>query len=73
MRKTEVLITCETTKYKARELAKSHNITQHNFKASTGWCVQMMWKNRFSLCRRTSLCQKLPADFEEKLVPINNM
>lgn len=28
----------------------------------------MMWKNHSSLCRRTTLCQKLPRDFVEKLV-----
>jgi hypothetical protein len=67
-RDTVVPITCETINYKAWELAKSH-ITQHNFKDSTGWYVHMMWRNRFSLHRRTSLCRKLPADFEEKLVP----
>jgi hypothetical protein len=66
-RKTGVPITRETIKYKVRELCKSH-ITQHHFKASTVWCVRMMRRNWFSLCRRTSLCHRWPADFEEKLV-----
>jgi hypothetical protein len=65
-RKTGVPITRETIKYKARELCKSP-ITQHHFKASTGWCVRMM-RRGFSLRKRTSLCRRLPADFEEKLV-----
>jgi hypothetical protein len=66
-RKTGVPITREIIKYKARELCKSH-ITQHHFKASTGWCVRMTRRNGFSLRKRTSLCHRLPADFEEKLV-----
>jgi hypothetical protein len=65
-KKTVVSITDETMKYKARELCKSH-ITQHHFKASTGWCVRMTRSNGFSLCR-TSICHRLPAHFEEKLV-----
>jgi hypothetical protein len=65
-RKTGVPITRETIKYKARELCKSH-ITQHHFKASSGWCVRIMRRNGFSLRRRTSLCHRLAADFEEKL------
>jgi hypothetical protein len=44
------------------------NIACQEFKASTGWCVQMMQRNRLSLRQRTSLCQKLPSDFEEKLL-----
>jgi hypothetical protein len=66
-RNTGVPITRETIKYKVRELCNSH-ITQHHFKASTGWCVRMMRRNGFSLRRKTLLCHSLPADFEEKLV-----
>jgi len=51
-------ITCETIKYKTRELAKSHNITQHYF----------MQRNGFFLHRRTLLCQEFPAGFKEKLI-----
>jgi len=32
-----VPVMCETIKYKAWELATSHNM--HHFMASTGWCV----------------------------------
>jgi hypothetical protein len=66
-RKTEVPITWKTLKYKAWEAAKSHDMW-HHFKASTSWCMHMMWSNAFSLCRKNSPCQKLPADFEEKFV-----
>jgi hypothetical protein len=54
-------------KYKAWELAKSHVITWHHFMVSMGWCVCVcvMRKNGVCLHRRTSLCEKLPADFEK--------
>jgi hypothetical protein len=58
-RKIGVLITCKVIKYKAKKLAPSQSIMWHQFKA--------MQKNRFSLHQRTFLCQKLPADFKEKL------
>jgi hypothetical protein len=63
---TGVLITCETITYKAGEPATSH-IIFHHFKARTGWCVHMTWRNGFSLRRRTLLWQKLPSDCKEKL------
>jgi hypothetical protein len=67
-KKTGILIICEAVEYKSQELAKSHSYTQNQFKANMSWCVYMIGRNRFSLCRRTWLVQKLPADFEEKLV-----
>jgi len=38
------------------------------FKTNTCWCVHSMQKNGLSLHRRPSFRQKLPGDFEEKLV-----
>ncbi|KAE8745947.1 hypothetical protein FOCC_FOCC007308 [Frankliniella occidentalis] len=38
-----------------------------SFEASR-WLQKFMVRHGFSLHRRTSICQKLPADFEEKLV-----
>lgn len=51
---------------KAKEEAVCRNI--ENFKASVGWCHRFMVRFGFSLRRRTSICQKLPPQFEEKLV-----
>jgi hypothetical protein len=39
----------------------------HHIKARIGWCVYTRRRNELHLRRRTLLCQKLPADFEEKL------
>jgi hypothetical protein len=35
-------------KYKARELARSYKIMQHNVKAGMGWTVLMTHRNGFS-------------------------
>lgn len=53
---------------KALEVATELNIARAEFKASMGWCRRMMRRNGLSLRRRTSLAQRLPADFREKLV-----
>lgn len=63
-----VAITTEIIKMKAREVASSLNIPRTLFKASTGWCVRMMRRSGLALRRRTSLAQRLPSDFNEKLL-----
>ena len=50
----------------AREEAAAKGI--QNFKASESWLNNFLRRSGFSLRRRTSICQKLPAAFEEKLV-----
>lgn len=62
------LVTAEMIQTKALQVAKDQNIPRKEFKASRGWVERFMRRNNFSLRRRTSICQKLPADFEEKLV-----
>ena len=69
LKRTVVPVTCEVIKYEAQELAKFH-ITQYLLKASTVVCVNIMQRYGFSPQRRTSLCQKLPADFEKKFPAI---
>ena len=55
----------EVIHLKALEFARAANIP--NFKASLGWCRRMMRRNGLSLRRRTTLAQRLPNDFNEKL------
>jgi len=43
--------------------------TDKEFKASVGWCTQIMQCKGLTLRRRTSLAQRLPSDFEKK-VPV---
>lgn len=63
-----VTITVEMLQMKAREMAHEHGISRTVFKASKGWVKRFMNRAGFSLRRRTSVCQRLPADFEEKLM-----
>uniref|UniRef100_A0A8C9YTA0 HTH CENPB-type domain-containing protein n=1 Tax=Sander lucioperca TaxID=283035 RepID=A0A8C9YTA0_SANLU len=61
-------ITREIIRLRALELAKELNILTNEFKASTGWCTRMMRRKGLTPRCRTSLAQRLPSDFEEKLL-----
>lgn len=61
-------VTTEVIQAKAREVANVKGVTRAKFKASTGWATRFTKQFGFSSRRWTSVCQKLPADFEEKLV-----
>lgn len=50
------------------EIAGRMQIPRADFRASRGWVERMMRRNGFSLRRRTTICQKLPGDFDDKLV-----
>lgn len=55
---------------KARDIAKQRGVPQKKFKATRGW--RLMNQYRFCLWRRTSVCQKLLAGFEEKLIEFHS-
>ncbi|KAM7309663.1 hypothetical protein ISCGN_006659 [Ixodes scapularis] len=59
---------CEDIETKARELAQRDGISRSTFKASRGWVQKFMRRNGLSLRRRTTVCQQLLADYEERLV-----
>ena len=61
-------VTSEIIQVKARELAREYGIRRADFKASRGWVDKFMRRQGFSLRRRTSIAQKMPADYEDKLV-----
>lgn len=60
-------VTADHIRVKALEAAARLGIARSLFRASRGWVDRMMRRNGFSLRRRTTMCQKLPTDFEEKL------
>ena len=55
---------------KALELAKSkkYGIPEGHFKAGNHWCQRFMKRNGLSLRQKTTLAQRLPDDYEEKIV-----
>lgn len=61
-------VTAEILQIKARELARAKNVPHASFKASRGWIQRFMRRQNFSLRRRTTIAQRLPADYEDKLV-----
>jgi len=48
--------------------ATSLNIPQSRFKASKGWAIWFTHQMGLALQCRTTICQKLPKDFEQKLL-----
>lgn len=61
-------VSCEDIQAKARQLAQRDGISRSAFKASRGWVQKFMRRNGLSLRRRTTICQRLPAEYEERLV-----
>jgi hypothetical protein len=63
-----IAVTHDMLQLCARELAKSHNISDNEFKASRGWLRRFRKRNGLSLRRRKTLCQKLPRDFTDNVI-----
>lgn len=61
-------ISYEMLQLKAREVARKNNIPLTQFKASRGWVMRFMRRNNMAMRRRTTICQKLPANYTEKVV-----
>ena len=55
---------------KALELAKhkKYQIPERHFKAGNHWCQNFMKRNSLSLRQKITLAQRLPDDYEEKIV-----
>lgn len=61
-------VTADAIQVKAMEIASRMQIPRAVFRASRGWVERTMRRNGFSLRRRTTICQKLPGDFDDKLI-----
>jgi len=48
--------------------ARSLNIPRSHLKASKGWAIRFMRRMGLALRPRTTICQMLPKDFEQKLL-----
>ena len=66
-RKAGIGISTTLIQMRARSMAKARNIADSDFKASVHWCHHFMDWNNLSLCWRTTIAQRLPENFEEKL------
>jgi hypothetical protein len=62
LRNDGIAVTHDMLQLRARELAKSHNASDNEFKVSRGWLRRFMKRKGLSLCRRATLCQKLPRE-----------
>jgi hypothetical protein len=52
----------------AREIAIRQGISPSQFKVSRGWMCRFMKRKQLSLRRRTSLSQRMPKDFDDKII-----
>lgn len=68
MRNNGCAISYDMVQAKARQIAREMKIDNKQFKASIGWVVRFMRRHNLSMRRRTSVCQKLPADYTDKVL-----
>lgn len=62
-------VSCTEIRIEALKLKKKEELQiSTTFKASYGWGRRFMERNGLSICRRTTISQRLPADYEEKLL-----
>jgi hypothetical protein len=58
----------EMLHFKAREIATRQGISPSLFKVSRGWMCRFMKRKGLSLIRRTSLSQRMPKGFDDKII-----
>uniref|UniRef100_A0A6G5A925 Putative pogo transposable element n=1 Tax=Rhipicephalus microplus TaxID=6941 RepID=A0A6G5A925_RHIMP len=70
-------VNAELIRSKAVELAREAGLSKKDFKGSIYWVRRFMRRKGFALRRRTSICQKLPEMYEDKLIEfqlyVNNL
>jgi hypothetical protein len=66
--KTGLFVSYDLLREEAIKKATSLNIPQSRFKASKGWAIRFKHQMGLALPCRTTICQKLPKDFEQKLL-----
>lgn len=67
LRDRSLAVTVEALQEKARAIATRDAIPRSEFSASRGWATRFMRRSGLCLRRRTSICQRLPDAYEEKL------
>jgi len=66
--KTGLFVSYDLLRKEVIKKARSLNIPRSRFKASKGWAIRFMRRMGLALRRRTTICQKLTKDFEQKLM-----
>uniref|UniRef100_A0A023GJZ4 Putative tigger transposase n=1 Tax=Amblyomma triste TaxID=251400 RepID=A0A023GJZ4_AMBTT len=72
LRKDGCAVSLEMIQTQARTTARKLGIAAKDFRASSGWTTRFMRRNGLSLRRRTSLCQRLPAAYESKVIDFHH-
>jgi hypothetical protein len=67
-RKTGLFVSYDLLREEAIKKARSLNIPCSHFKASKWWAIRFMRRIGLGLQRRMTILQKLPKDFEQKLL-----
>jgi len=67
-RKTGLFLSYDLLREEAIKKTRSLNIPRSPFKVSKGWAIRFMRRMGLALRRRTTICQKLPKDLEQKLL-----
>lgn len=57
-----------TTQIRLKAIAAAKELDIVDFQGGPSWCLRFMRRKQLSIRSRTTVCQTLPADFEEKLV-----
>jgi len=65
-RKTGLFVSYDLLREEAIRKARSLNIPRSRSKASKGWVIRLMRRMGLALRLWTTICQKLPKDFEQK-------
>lgn len=61
-------VTTEMIQIQARRIAERLNIDTTQFRASLGWCIRFLRRHGLSIRRRTTLAQRLPDEYENKII-----
>ncbi|KAL1468255.1 hypothetical protein MTO96_025563 [Rhipicephalus appendiculatus] len=68
MRKDGCAVSLDMVRTQARTVSRRLGIATKDFRASSGWTTRFMRRNGLSLRRRTSLCQRLPSAYADKVI-----
>jgi len=67
-RKASIGMSTTVIRLRAKSMAKARNIAESEFKAVVHWCYRFMDQHDLSIRWRMTISQKLPQNFEEKLL-----